>query len=862
MPAIRDWTLNSLSANATTMPAFLPQYVTGDLLLAVFTCKTAVTAIAATGWTQLGTTVTNTAVYAIFYKIAGASETDPTFTWTTTNTPGIRILSIQDVNTTTPFNGTGGAATGLITANFTNARAAMPQLTTTVNNSLVLYNQVTSTALIPTILEGPVIFEDGADFTTHSEGTSWGFQATAGATSTAVFRENLGSAGIVGIAATIAISPPATGATVIPAYCSSDASIYVDPISGTTAYNGNTAFAATAITNFGSTLNGKTLVNGTAAAATDVGLNSYHSMGQITGTTTAGTWYGATLNPATANRPTALGKNILVHTKPSTPKVLQNTDGIGRVGTKGIAFGIATTANSAYKVWHTHGQGTSFDNAQHVPMVINSNNTSGLIQSTGTLVDPIISFGFFISGEVTAPIWQFGSLWVLDTITIVGGNSAYPIDTRGIVKVAATGKERLSVLQQGINQALIMQPIQFGNGGTNPTYLNLDSSAIEFPKQYDINKKQVFYCSVDNAVGITYYAGAGDTIIHSNATIISQNKYTWGFNASTSASATYNFAGTVINGAGTITLSSNVPLTSVAFTNCDQIPANGATLTSCTFTATTATSTQGAVSITGSSQALLQAALDKLVSCQFNNNTTSSGALRIIYTGTATNIALTTSTLTFSGNTKDIYFDAPAGSSLVFTCTGTSNALTSASTNSNSVTIQNVTTFGKITFASTLVADGANAVYRVFYKQINVAGQSYTFGTKNCLLVKSLSTDLSGDGSFEVKGDLTGNPTSATFNFDFTGNTQAIWTKNTTYFIGDEYLYVGTWYRVTANYTSGATRTSILDGTNSIALTGPTIVLVAIGRTNSTYFKVEGTLVQFQTTVIAATNTQEVNYSG
>lgn len=861
MPAIRDWTLNSLSATATTMPAFLPQYVAGDLLLAIFTCKTAVTAIASTGWTQLGATVTNTAVYAIFYKIAGASETDPTFTWTTVNTPGIRILSIQDVNTTTPFNGTGGATTGLITANFTNIRAAMPQLTTTVNNSLIIYNQVTSTALVPTILEGPVTSEDGADFTTHSEGTSWGFKATAGVTSAVVYRENLGSAGIVGIAATLSISPPATGATVIPTYCSADASIYIDPINGITSYNTNTAFSATANTYFGATLNAKTLTNGTVAAATDVGLNSYHSMGQLTGTTTAGTWYGATLVPAVGNRPTVLGKNILVHTKPATPKVLQNTDGIGRIGTKGVAFGIASTANSAYKVWHTHGQGTSFDNAQHVPMVINSNNTSGLIQSTGTLLDPTIAFGFFISGEVIAPIWQFGSMWVLDTVTVVGGNALAPIDTRGIVKVAATGKERLSILQQGINQALIMQPIQFGNGGTDPTYLNLDSSAIEFPKQYDINKKQVFYCSVDNAVGISYYAGVADTIIHSNATIISQNKYTWGFNPSTSASATYNFAGTVINGAGTVALSSNVPLTSVVFTNCDQIPVNGATLTSCTFSATTAVATQGAISITGASQIALQAALDKLISCQFNNNVTSSGALKIIYTGSAANITLTTSSLTFSGNTKDIYFDAPIGSKLIFTCTGFSNASTSAATNSNAVVIQNVTTFGKITFATTLVADGVNAVYRLFYKQINVAGQSYTFGTKNCILVKSLSTDLSNDGSLEVKGDLTSNPTSVTFNYDFTGNTQASWTKTTAYFVGDEYLYSGTWYRVTVNYTSGATRTSILDGTNSTAITGPTVVLVSIGRTNSTYFKVEATLVSGQTTIIAATNTQEANYS-
>jgi len=819
------------------------------------------------GWTTLFTNTTATACQAVLYKIATASESDTTFTYLSNTTGMAHVISVQDVNTTTPFNGTGGTGTGYNTFQNSSVRSTMPQITTTVANSLILYLQETANNTIPTILEGPVIYEDGADGAGNSQAFSWGFAPSIGATSNAVYYERLSSA-TLGLLTTIGISPPATGATIIPAYCTSDNSVYVDPISGTTAYNGNTAFAATATTSFGTTLNGATLANGTVAAATDVGINSYHSLGQITGTATAGTWYGGALAPATGNRPTVAGKNVLVHVKPATPKVLQNTDGIGHAVVKGVAFGMASTNATNYKVWHVHGQGTAWNSAQHVPVVINTNNTSGLIQNTGTIgSDPIVSFGMMISGEVVAPIWQFGSLWVLDTTTVCGGNAVYPVDTKGLVKSASTGKERLSVLQQGIAQALILQPIQFGNGGTNPIYLNLDSSAIEVPTQYNIGKKQVFYCSADNVAGISYYAGPSDTIIHSNATIISQNKFFWGFNAATSASATYNFNSTIINGAGTITLQEVVPLSQLTFISCDQITipdyfSVGAPLTSCVFNKTTATSTQGAVVISAATQAELQAKLDRLVSCQFTGNTTSGGALRIQYTGTAAAITLTTSTLTFSGNTADIYFDAPAGSSLLFKNYNTANAVTAMTTNSNAVVIQNVTTFGKLSFGTLLQQDGANAVYRLFYKQINVFGSSRAYGYKDAVLVQALNTDLSGDGSYEVKGDLTGGPASVTFDYDYTGNTQAAWAANTTYNINDEYRYGSGWYRVTVAYTSGATRTNILDGTNSVSILGPSVQLVTIGTNYSQYFTVGATLLSAQTTVIASTNTPEANYSG
>jgi len=271
---------------------------------------------------------------------------------------------------------------------------------------------------VPGFLEGPVTSEGGSDGSAHSDALASGFLPVAARLNQQdVYFEALSTAAKVIMG--IVIAPPAAGAVVIPTYCANDACDYIDPMNGTTSYDGNTAFAASATTYFSTSLNGKTLSNGSAAAVTDVGLNSFHSMAQLTGSTTNGTWSGATLVPATVNRPNVAGKNILVHLRPSTPRALQTTDSIAKTGVKGVAFGMASTANSAYRVWHVHGSGTLWDNSTHLPVVIHPDATAGRIQNTGTLnAAAIVAFGFMCSGRNVAPIWQFGSLWMLDNTVV------------------------------------------------------------------------------------------------------------------------------------------------------------------------------------------------------------------------------------------------------------------------------------------------------------------------------------------------------------------------------------------------------------------------------------------------------------
>lgn len=574
MPKIRDWTWQyGTSISATTLACSLPEYKAGDLLMAICTTDTGTTqSWSSSGWTQY-LSLSNASNIGILYKIAGTNEASPVIAYSIAETADIRVVSIMDVDTAAPFNANANKNTVSL------GRDTMPTVTTNRDNCLIIYAAANSGAGVPTIIEGAVTFEAGSDGSAHSDGLSWGFQSIAGTTPTDVYYTtvSIGASKLI----TVAINPPSTGATVIPAYCAGDSSLYLDPLHGTTAYNGNAAFDAKATTYFSTTLDGRPLANGTIAAAADVGINSFHSMAQITGVTTNGTYTGATSVMAPINKPKVSGKNVLVHIKPSTPKQLQTTDPITKSTSKGIGFGMCSTANTDYRVWHVHGAGTAWGSAQHLPVVINSDTTKGLLQSTGTL-DPtsITAFGFFTSGFSVATVWQFGSLWVLDTTTIAGGTTAEPVGIAGINKVCSTGKERMSVLQQGASQALILQPVQFGNGGSNQVILDLDSTAIEFPEQYNVSSKQVFYCSADNVAGLTYYAGASDAIKHTNAVVSSKSPFHWQIHASSSPSAAYDFSGLSIIGAGDVQLRDVTTFSEMSFTNCTLITQNNASIDS------------------------------------------------------------------------------------------------------------------------------------------------------------------------------------------------------------------------------------------------------------------------------------------
>lgn len=581
MPAIKDIQWNyTTSTTGTTIAIPVPAYAANNLLVAIITADTYdatggfTTNAQSQGWTLIHQTV-NTSLQSMYWKLAAVSEpASYTFTSTDSETYNGCIISIEDVNTTNPFGNPAVRTTvnAAAAANF-----AMPQITTNANNSLILYAFSGSSAGIPSMLEGPVVSLLAADGSAESTAVGWGFKPTIGITSNAVTVSTVTTG--AGVSTTLQIAPPSGGAIIVPTYPSKDSSIYVDPLNGTTAYNTNTAVAATADTNFGTSLGGFTAADATITATTDVGINSFHSVPRLTSINNSTNLAGVELVLAAANRPNTAGKNILCHVGPSTEGQLQRFSSVS--SNRGIWFGMRSAtgsggATTGYKIWQVYG--VEKGSLRHQPIVINPSalNTKA---NTGIL-DPnvIASFGFWVSGTgVLTTIWDIASLWVLDTTTICGGNASYPIGITGITLAAADGKERKSVVKQGSSQAIIYQPLQFGNGGTDPTYLDLDATALEFPRQYNQSTKDVQYNSVDNVAGITYYAGPNDNIIHTNAVVSSASKFKFGLHPSSNTLANYQFSGLSIIGAGNITLNKAITIDGMTINNYGSLDLSSAT---------------------------------------------------------------------------------------------------------------------------------------------------------------------------------------------------------------------------------------------------------------------------------------------
>ncbi len=738
MPAIRDWSWTyTTTTSGTTITPPMPDFVQNDLLLAILSADTGTGTWSSSGWTQLFS-VANTTQLTVMYKIAGSSESDPTFTRTSSETFNCSLISVRDIDTTNPFGSTPTYTTHNHSGSY---KFSMQTISTTVDNSLVLYVVSNTTASIPSLIEGPVTLLYGADGSAHADGVGWGFQPTSGTTPSNVVCSN--TASVTGVDATIQIAAPSGGATVIPVYCTADSSTYINPINGVTAFNGDTALAATADTGFGTSLGGKTADDATTAAAADVGLNSFHSVGRLTTTSATKNMSGAELVLATGNKPDVTGKNILVHNGPSTAGQIQRFSGIA--SGRGIWAGMRSGSATDYKIWQVRGVDSPEYTARDLPLVINE--AAGNTKATAGTLDPssIAAFGFWVSGiGVSTTIWDFYSLWMLDTVTIAGGNSSEPLNIAGMRLAGSNGHERRSIIQQGANQALILGPVQFGDGGTNPLYMDFNDTALEFPKQYDADAKLVSYNSIDNVTGITYYAGSGDTIKHRNSLVSSASKYHWGFNEGSSSSATYDFSGLTVIGAGTVTLVSDIHLSDIVWSNCDGFLASGTYLDNCSIVSSNSTT---ALTVTSTTE------MERISNCSFINNT-NGHSIEITATGT-----YTFDNIDFSGggaqgsSTADVYNNSGGLVTINVTNGGTTPTIrngTNASTTVNNTVYLTVTVVDSTNYpvenAQTAIYKSSDNTQLMNMDTETVTAGNFVVGTKYIILSVG-TTDFTAVGA-------------------------------------------------------------------------------------------------------------------
>lgn len=628
MPAIRD---TSFAYESTTTDAGLTipmcAYGAGDLLLAFCAGDTGAPTWGCSNgvgtWTQLFG-LANTASFTCWWKYAAASgEGDVVFTSTVNETYSGALVAVRDV-----YQGyTSGSPPLSANATAAGTKIALPTITTSADNSLVIAaissSGTSSLSFVADALQDLVKVDGAAE----GLGLGWFFKKAAGLT-TAYNAVSMASA--AGSKAVIECRAPAGGAAVLPPYPVSDASIFLSPSPGI-AYDSNTALAATADTNFGTSIAGKTCNDGTVAAAvTDIGLDkgAFMSMAGLTNATTANQMSGAEAVMA-ASRYNVGTRNIQTYFRQATPA--QNQRLTPLASGRGVWMGMRSgaTAGQNWKVWQVHGGDVRLPPGYVMPITINAGDAD-TIASNGTLSNSDVrGYGFWVGG-IGALTTQacFGPMWAMDTTVLAGGNAAEPMDIPGVIAAAALNKVRFSSLLQGSNQMLCSQAIQFGDGGTNPVYLKINGAAVEFPSKKNAGKKIANYNGLDDSVGWTFYPGASDTIDLTGTAFASASKYHWRIHASASASAAWNLTGVVLNGAGDVQLRAVTTFAGMTFANCPTITQNSAVIDGCTFTNSKITSaTLGD--------------LDNIANCAF----TSSG------TGHAIEVGGSASTITLTGNT-------------------------------------------------------------------------------------------------------------------------------------------------------------------------------------------------------------------
>lgn len=618
MPFLRDFQVayeTSTADGGLTIP--MCDHATGDLMIAYVVSDTGTPT-----WSGLGTgwaLLVNRTTTGIFWKKAtSAAEADFVVTGSVVETYSGILEVYGDAYADAAPVYTETTATGV--------RVAMPQPTTARDNSIVAYFLASTGANAGMFgVESDMNQLAISDGSAEGCGSAWALQKVAG---TSTLRYMIAPVSVTHKAAVV-IAAPIAGATVIPNHITSEACTILDSNVSTVAYDGNTPIANTADTNFGTSIAGKTCNDATVAVTADIGLdvNSYHGMMGITNATTANAMSGANIVLAASRYNIGADTNILTAIRRATPNAIQTMTTIA--SGRGVWMGLhsGATGGSNWKVWQIYAKDVPQDFGVAVPVIINPSNTD-TIATNGTLnTADVRQIGMWCGGvgTLTGKVC-FGMFWKMGTTVVSSGT--YTMDMPALKRLVATDKERLSIVQQGANQFIVYQMVQFGDG-TNPINFQVDSVAIEFPSKKNVAAGLVNFNGTDNSIGFIFYPNSTGTIKCTNSIIYGGSKQTFKFHASTPAGATVDLKGTTIIGMGDVQLNTVwATWTQMTFTNCLTITQNSAVVNGITY----------------SGSKMLSASLADMSNIS-NSPFTSSG------TGHAIEVGGTAATISFAGNT-------------------------------------------------------------------------------------------------------------------------------------------------------------------------------------------------------------------
>jgi hypothetical protein len=577
MARIIDHATTIYTVATANMVMNMPVHEAGDLLVACLNKDTASAFTTPAGWSAATTILGAGHATGIYTKRAASSSETVTFTLTSETCIGV-VISIRgqywDGSTTDGSDAIDqAAATGSDDSSlpFTGMSA-----TTTQNNELVIHclggDAVYGTFALPGIIQ---LF--GGDTGANSIVVGYDFKKTAGAIYVPSF-----FAGTIADdtrALVITIKDDGNNTAVSPYVSNSNLPATLLSVLNNNVSTVNRGALKTVAPLDITTVGAKTLtyVAYTTNSA-DVGYNPFHGVLRFNATSSTTVLYGQELTFTSAEDFTA-GSGVLFGMWQYTSPRDYLDSGISSTG--GVLIGIADADND-YKFWTIGAQlakTTKPWDMQNFAIQVNGSSDTSYATSGTIAYNAINDIYFAAQGYYGATQLDFSQLWLLNESQILGGTSSNPLNFDDLVTAINKGSSDIPLIQVAGSTGMLWTRIKFG--GADATFIGCNLNVFQYPKKANETTNLDFHVD-NNHMGYEFYGLSGDSLAFTNCVFTSESPYYWRFNASHSASADLDFAGTSVVNA-TVTLRSSVELSSMSFIDCPMFTLNSAVLDDCMF---------------------------------------------------------------------------------------------------------------------------------------------------------------------------------------------------------------------------------------------------------------------------------------
>ena len=680
-------------ASGATQTTRLSSHTTNDLLVIAMQWANnggTVSLTTGSGWVN-ALEATSPGTLSIWYKVAGASETEPTFTCTSSGDRCAVCLTIKDAPTISPIDVTASTSE---TKNLgaTTYKGALSSVTTTTDDALCLLftsaNNAYYTAQVANTIPHLMTGISAESMTVSS--LTYPVLGTQDALTFYVSR----AASITHLFVQIIIKN-ATGGGVRGQL---DTSALPSALVTTWSDGGTNADISNAGTALVADLDGDTTTHEALQTSRSKSILPYAANSVIY-------WAGYHVLNETSAAETSAAVDAVETLDLSNSLIAATINGSGFEGWKPYAtggqyIGLANTSLAGATYFKVAASDTKAKTAtSSIPVVFNSGSSDGrFVDGTNDLSD--VNDVFLGGNKDSTSSFVCGPIHKLNTLILIGGNTVKPTNCSDLVLFAPNMGLNTVLAQNNLSdgQYFILQSLQIGNGSKQTNWQS-NNQSIEFPGAYSEAELNIAARIPKSGLSFTIYASSSDTIAPTNTTINFGDYHTATIHASSSTSATYNFSGCTWINPGSPTLKTGISYSGLTITGGEEIQHDASTTIDQSSTPVlngvtvdnVAAGETAAVTVTSEAQFA-----NVVTGATFTNNT---NAPAILITGNQshTGSGWADPGLTVSGNTVDIEYTGTTDFSIQSATSLTVN-------NSSTGTLTIVTPVVSLTVTSSVAA--------------------------------------------------------------------------------------------------------------------------------------------------------------